>query len=299
MVQARQPRRKLDGVLLLDKPGGMSSNAALQAARRLYRAEKAGHTGTLDPLATGLLPLAFGEATKFSQSLLDADKRYLATVELGARTDTGDAEGEVIRRSAVAVSEASLLEALARFRGEIEQVPPMHSALKRDGVPLYALARRGVVVERAPRRVRIHALDLVVREGSRLQLDVRCSKGTYIRSLADDLGEALGCGAHLAALRRTAIGRFEVADAIGLDALERMDEAARERALAPADALVAGLARVDLDPEQGGRFGHGQPVRLPGLAAGLPVRVYGSGRFLGIGLTREDGLVAPQRLVAA
>ncbi|HWS12283.1 MAG TPA: tRNA pseudouridine(55) synthase TruB [Rhodocyclaceae bacterium] len=299
MVQARQPKRKLDGVLLLDKPGGMSSNAALQAARRLYRAEKAGHTGTLDPLATGLLPLAFGEATKFSQSLLDADKRYLATVELGARTDTGDAEGAVIRRSAVAVSEASLLEALARFRGEIEQVPPMHSALKRDGVPLYALARRGVVVERAPRRVRIHALNLVARQGARLELDVRCSKGTYIRSLADDLGETLGCGAHLAALRRTAIGRFEVADAIGLDALERMDEAARERALAPADALVADLARVDLEPDQAVRFGHGQPVRLPGLAPGLPVRVYESGRFLGIGLAREDGLVAPQRLVAA
>lgn len=298
MVHARQPRRRLDGVLLLDKPGGMSSNAALQAARRLFRAEKAGHTGTLDPMATGLLPLAFGEATKFSQLLLDADKRYLARLELGVRTDTGDADGEVMRRSAVAVDGAALLGALARMRGEIVQIPPMHSALKRGGVPLYKLARRGVVVERAPRRVRIGALDIVAWQGTRLELDVLCSKGTYIRSLADDLGEALGCGAHLTALRRTAIGRFEVAQAVALHDLERLDEAARELLLAPVDALVADMPRVDLEAEPAGRFRNGQPVRFPGLAAGELVRAYAAGRFLGLGLAKADGLVAPQRLVA-
>src|SRR4029079_13276775 len=207
-------RRRLDGILVLDKPAGISSNAALQHAKRLFEAAKAGHSGTLDPLASGVLPVLFGEATKFSSFLLDADKEYLADVRLGVRTKTGDAEGEVISRSAVTIDDAALEPALARFRGEIDQVPPMHSALKYGGRPLYEMARRGVTVPRAPRRVAIHALELIERSGDLLRIRVACSKGTYVRVLAEDLGAALGPGAHLAALRRTIAGRFTLAQAV-------------------------------------------------------------------------------------
>ncbi|MDD5248269.1 MAG: tRNA pseudouridine(55) synthase TruB [Rhodocyclaceae bacterium] len=294
----RPPRRRVDGVLLLDKPPGLTSNAALQKARWLFNAAKAGHTGTLDPLATGLLPLCFGEATKFAGELLDADKTYLAKVRLGVTTDTADAEGQVLETRAVDASAADALAVLARFRGEIEQVPPMYSALKRDGRPLYEYARAGIEVERAARRVTIYGLSLSNWRGDGFDLEVSCSKGTYVRTLAADIGAALGCGAHLAALRRTRIGALDVAAAVGLDALEALDMAARDARLSPADALLATLPRVDLTEIDTQRVLHGQGVRWSGLA-GERCRYYGTdGRFLGVGEVSADGWLNPKRLVA-
>jgi tRNA pseudouridine55 synthase len=294
----RPPRRRIDGVVLLDKPGGMSSNAALQKAKWLYNAAKAGHTGTLDPMATGLLPLCFGEATKFSGELLGADKRYEATLRLGVVTDTADADGAVLQTRAVAVSREQVEGVLARFRGEIEQVPPMHSALKRDGRPLYEYARKGIEVARAPRRVIIHALELVRLEGDRLDIAVDCSKGTYVRTLAQDIGEALGCGAHLTALRRTRIGGLALLDAITLDALEVLAPAARDALLRPADALLAALPRLDLDATLAMRLTRGQAIRTGEVNPGR-LRLYGpDGRFLGLGEASEDGQVAPLRMIA-
>lgn len=294
----RVPRRRVDGVLLLDKPLGATSNAALQTAKRLLRAEKAGHTGTLDPLATGLLPLVFGEATKFSQLLLDADKRYAARVQLGVRTTTGDAEGEVMAVRPVTVDEEGLGATLGRFRGRIVQVPPMHSALKQGGVPLYELARRGETVERAGRSVDIRALTLIGFDGDVVDLDVVCSKGTYVRTLAEDLGEELGCGAHVAALRRVGIGPFEVAQAVTLDALEALSEAQRDERLLPVDALVLHLPRVELRADEARRFMNGGDVLTGGEVAPGPRRVYADTRFLGLGDVLADGRLRPRRLVA-
>ena len=270
----RVPRRAVHGVLLLDKPLGLSSNDALQKAKRLFRAEKAGHTGTLDPLATGLLPLCFGAATKFSQVSLDADKRYLATVRLGATTATGDAEGEVLRERPVDVSDAQLAAACRALTGEIDQVPPMHSALKHEGKALYEYARQGVEIERAARRVTIHAIDIVSRHDALVVLDVTCSKGTYIRTLAQDLGEALGCGAHLAALRRTGSGPQSLDGAVTLDRLAALDEAQRDALLLPVDVLLADAPVVRLDDSEAGRFLSGlrRRVRLDDVPQ---VRVYG------------------------
>jgi tRNA pseudouridine55 synthase len=297
----RRERRKLDGVLLLDKPSGMSSNAALQAAKRLLNALKAGHTGTLDPLASGLLPLCFGEATKFAHALLDADKRYRAVLVLGVRTDTGDAEGTAIARRPVKVDSQRLAAAVARFVGDIDQLPPMYSALKRDGRPLYELARQGIEVERAPRRVRIGAIEVLAFAGERLELDVRCSKGTYIRSLADDLGEALGCGAHLAALRRTATGGFSLARAVTLEEIEALSAEERDaRLLLPADALVADLPRIDLDAERSRLMLQGRSIAVSDGGESGRRRVYDDARrFLGLAELREDGLLYPLRLVAS
>lgn len=296
-MQRKIPRRIVDGVLLLDKPQGLTSNAALQTARRLLNAAKAGHTGTLDPMASGLLPLTFGEATKFSQILLDADKTYEAGVRLGIDTDTGDAEGEVIRRREVDVDRERLLAVLAGFSGEIEQVPPMHSALKRDGKPLYEYARAGIELEREARRVTIHALELLDFAGDRFVIRVRCSKGTYIRSLAMDIGAALGCGAHLDALRRTAIGGFEVGDAVMLPLLEATQQELRDALLAPVDALVAHFDRVDLDAAQELAILQGRALRLAHTGAGT-VRVYGVHRFLGLAEWHGDGSLRPKRLIA-
>ena len=234
-TRPRQVRRALHGVLLLDKPLGLSSNDALQKAKWLLRAEKAGHTGTLDPLATGLLPLCFGAATKFSQVSLDADKRYLATLRLGLRTSTGDREGEVIAQRPVHVDRAAVNAACAQFVGPISQVPPMHSAIKKDGRALYEYARAGIEVERAPRAIRIHAITVVAWHDDEVVIDVTCSKGTYIRTLAEDIGQALGCGAHLSALQRTGSGSLQLADATTLDALADMTEAQREARLMPPD----------------------------------------------------------------
>src|SRR5208282_2117359 len=208
------PRRRIDGVLLLDKPKGLSSNAALQRAKRLYQADKAGHTGTLDPLATGLLPICFGDATKFAHALLDADKTYVAVVRLGMTTTTGDAEGEVVATHPVTASAPDVERVLRRFIGRIAQVPPRHAALKRDGRPYYEYARQGVEIERHPRAVEIHALELLAWRGNEFELRVRCGKGTYIRALAEDIGAALGCGAHLSALSRTTSGNFTLGDAL-------------------------------------------------------------------------------------
>ncbi len=299
--RSKQPQRKIvrrqvDGVLLLDKPQGLSSNAALQIARRLLNAAKAGHTGTLDPMASGLLPLTFGEATKFSQMLLDADKTYEAVVQLGVETDSGDADGAVTATHSVAVSEARLNAALARFRGDIEQVPPMYSALKRDGKALYEYAREGIELEREARRVSIHALELLGFEGERFTIRVHCSKGTYIRSLAMDIGAALGCGAHLCALRRTGIGRFQLSQALSLEALEASAE--RDGLLQPADALVADFAAVELDDEASRSLLQGRVLQLGGGRAGELVRVYGPGGFLGLGQWQEAGRLAARRLIA-
>jgi tRNA pseudouridine55 synthase len=287
----------VDGVLLLDKPQGLSSNNALQKARWLYNAAKAGHTGTLDPMATGLLPLCFGEATKFAGELLDADKTYCATVRLGVVTDTADAEGKVLETRPVEAAESDVLATLERFRGEIEQVPPMHSALKRDGKPLYEYARAGIEVERAARRVCIHALSLSNWSGETFDLVVSCSKGTYIRTLAADIGAALGCGAHLTALRRTAIGSLDIANAIGLEALEALDLPARDARLFPADALLAELPRADLDAEGTGRVLHGQGVRWENRPGGRYRYYADDGSFLGIGEVSADGWLNPKRLV--
>jgi tRNA pseudouridine55 synthase len=298
-VRKARNERRVDGFLLLDKPLGASSNAVLQRARRLFRAQRAGHTGTLDPLASGLLPLCFGEATKFAGELLDAGKAYRACVVLGRRTTTGDAEGEVIEERPVEASLGQVRSALERFRGDIRQVPPMFSALKRDGVPLYAHARAGRTLEREARAVTIHALELRGFEGSRIDIEVACSKGTYIRVLAEDIGEALGCGAHLGSLVRTRVGPFTLDEAHGFARLEAMDEAARDGLLLPADALLGTWPAVELDPLEAQRFGHGQPVSVRPRPEGEgPCRVYGDGRFLGTGLTDAGGCLRPKRLIS-
>ena len=267
-------RRAVHGVLLLDKPLGVSSNDALQKAKRMLRAEKGGHTGTLDPLATGLLPLCFGAATKFSQVSLEADKAYRATLQLGRTTSTADAEGEVLQERAVALSREQIEATCRSFVGPIAQVPPMHSALKHEGRALYAYARAGIEIERAAREVTIRTIDIVEWQHDVLTIDVRCSKGTYIRTLAADIGEALGCGAHLAALRRTGSGALSLVDAHTLESLAALDEAARDALLLPADALLTDWPEIRLDDNDAGRFLSGMRRRLDANDAPC-VRVYG------------------------
>ncbi|VTU34611.1 tRNA pseudouridine synthase B [Variovorax sp. PBS-H4] len=252
--RTRVQRRPVHGVLLLDKPLGLSSNQALQKAKWLLRAEKAGHTGTLDPLASGVLPLCFGAATKFSQLHLDADKTYEATARLGVRTSTGDAEGEVIDQRPVAVTPADLARVQLQFTGPMRQVPPMHSALKKDGKALYEYAREGIEIERAARDVVIHTLALSQQSANEIRILASVSKGTYIRTLGEDIGEALGCGAHLRALRRTATGGFNASQCVTLDALEAMSEDERLAQLLPVESLVAGHASVMLEAEDAARF---------------------------------------------
>ena len=264
---ARVARRPVHGVLLLDKPLGWSSNQALQKAKWLLAAEKGGHTGTLDPLATGVLPLCFGAATKFSQMHLEADKVYQTVVRLGVTTTTADAEGEVLQTRPVEVSPHLINEALARFTGPIEQIPPMHSALKKDGKALYEYARAGIEVERAARHVTIHAITLLTDDSAAevptLSLEVACSKGTYIRTLAEDIGEALGCGAHLSALRRVRTGDFHIGACVALQTLEAMDMAHRLACLHPVDSLLPGHAPITLDADNAGRFLSGLRRRGP------------------------------------
>ena len=285
----------IDGALLLDKPLGLSSNAALQKAKKLLGAGKAGHAGTLDPLASGLLMVLFGEATKFAGPLLDADKEYVATLKLGERTSTGDAEGDVLETRKVPAGD--LAAVLDRFRGEIEQVPPMHSALKHKGVPLYRLARRGQEVERAPRRVRITELEMLEREGERLVLRVRCTKGTYIRVLAEDIGEALGCGAHLAGLRRTASGRFGVDDAVTLEALQDMSAEQRLARLLSLGALLEGLPQARLEAADELRLRQGQALKISGLQPGLCAVLTRDGAVIGLGTANGENL-RPLRLTS-
>ena len=267
-------RRAVHGVLLLDKPLGLSSNDALQKAKRLFQAEKAGHTGTLDPLASGLLPLCFGAATKFSQTSLDADKRYTATLTLGQTTTTGDLEGALVQERPVRMTRAEIDAASLRFTGPIDQRPPMHSALKHEGRALYEYARDGIEIERATRSIVIHRIDIVDWQATTLVLDIACSKGTYIRTLAEAIGEALGCGAHLAALRRTGSGPLSIGDAVTLDDLAALDEAARDARLLPPDVLLADWTAMRLAADEAGRFltGLRRRVEAPDCAR---VRVYG------------------------
>lgn len=295
--RTRVQRRPVHGVLLLDKPLGLSSNQALQKAKWLLRAEKAGHTGTLDPLATGVLPLCFGAATKFSQLHLDADKTYEATARLGIKTATGDAEGEVIAERLVHVTSEDLARVEAQFTGPIRQVPPMHSALKKDGKALYEYAREGVEVERTPRDVVIHKLELSVIGDDVIRILASVSKGTYIRTLGEDIGEALGCGAHLSSLRRTATGGFVEAQCITLEALEAMDEEERLAQLLPAEALVDGHSRVTLGVEDAARFLSGLR-RRGGWADADEVAVFGSDprAFLGTAHVTAGELI-PGRLL--
>lgn len=289
-------RQVVDGVLLLNKPVGITSNAALQKAKWLLNALKAGHTGTLDPFADGLLPLCFGEATKFSAYLLDADKHYRAVLHLGVTTTTGDPEGDVLSTREVIASEADLTALLPRFSGEIEQVPPMHSALKHQGRPLYEYARAGIEIDRPPRKVTIRSLRLIEYAPPRVVLDVQCSAGTYIRTLAQDIGAALGCGAHLTALTRLASGGFQLADAITLAELETLPPDARIAQLQTADCLLMHLPTLQLDAEQAHDLMQGRIVTLaetphPGL-----VRVYTLAQsFLGLAEIQENTLT-PRRL---
>jgi len=290
-------RRAVHGVLLLDKPLGLSSNQALQQAKRLYRAEKAGHTGTLDPLASGLLPLCFGAATKFAQVSLDADKAYRATLVLGQRTSTGDGEGALVEERPVNVDRAAIEAACARFTGSLSQLPPMHSALKHEGRALYEYAREGVEIEREPRRVQIHGIDIVEWRDAVLLIDVRCSKGTYIRTLAEDIGAALGCGAHLGALRRTASGPLTLERAVTLEQISALDDAGRDALLLPPDLMLARLPAVALADDEAGRFltGLRRRVMLPDAPS---VRVYGPapGAFLGSAHICAGELIADRLL---
>ncbi|PTU73942.1 tRNA pseudouridine(55) synthase TruB [Pseudomonas mangrovi] len=303
MVQVKRVRRNVSGIILLDKPRGFTSNAALQKVRWLLNAEKAGHTGSLDPLATGVLPLCFGEATKFSQYLLDADKGYEALMQLGVTTTTADAEGEVLQRREVKVSAADIEAALPRFRGQIEQIPPMYSALKRDGQPLYKLARAGEVVEREARSVTIARLELLGLEGEQARIAVACSKGTYIRTLVEDLGEVLGCGAHVIELRRTQAGPFDLAQTVTLEELEAAHEQggneAIDRFLLPSDSGLQHWPLLQFSEHSAYYWLHGQPVRAPEAPKFGMVRVQDhNGRFIGIGEVSEDGRIAPRRLIA-
>ncbi|BCA30880.1 tRNA pseudouridine(55) synthase TruB [Metapseudomonas otitidis] len=302
MAQVKRIRRDVSGILILDKPRGMSSNQALQKVRWLLNAEKAGHTGSLDPLATGVLPLCFGEATKFSQYLLDADKGYETVAQLGVTTTTGDAEGEVIERRDVTVGRDELEAALGRFRGEIQQVPPMYSALKKDGQPLYKLARAGEVVEREARSVTIARLELLAFDSTKATLSVSCSKGTYIRTLVEDLGQVLGCGGHVAELRRTQAGPFNLSQAISLEELEKAHaeggNEALDRFLLPSDSGLEHWPLVQLSEHSAYYWLHGQPVRAPEAPKFGMLRVQDhTGRFIGIGEVSDDGRIAPRRLI--
>ncbi len=295
-MQVKKTWKQVDGVLLLDKPKGFTSNDALQKVRRLFSAAKGGHTGTLDPMATGLLPLCFGEATKFSADLLNADKTYEALVKFGVTTDSGDAEGVVIATATVNVEKDDIFRVLPQFTGDILQTPPMHSALKRDGRPLYELARQGIVVEREARAVTVHAIDFLDFSGDTLSIRVSCSKGTYIRVLASDIGNALGCGAHLIGLRRTEVADLNLANSVTLAELEALDESQRLERLQPVDALLLSLSILAVEGEAAERFRHGNPIDLPDGYSGK-IRVYADQRLIGVGEPGSDGRLWPKRLV--
>lgn len=294
--------RNISGVLLLNKPKGISSNRALQRVRAMLNASKAGHTGNLDPMATGLLPLCFGEATKFSSYLLDADKAYIATARLGQVSDTGDAEGNIIQERPVPeLNEAQIKEAMARFLGDIEQVPPMYSALKQNGQPLYKLAREGKTVERKARSVTIFDLELIEWNAPDLTFSVRCSKGTYVRTLAEDIGETLGCGAHLVMLHRTHTGGFTGDEMLEFDRLqaERDLEQSLDGYLLATDVLVAHFPKKDLSAEETARILHGQDIACDQVYSDK-VRLYDDqGRFIGLAESAEAGRLQPKRLVVS
>lgn len=302
MVQVKRKKRAVNGVLILDKPLTFSSNAALQKVRWLFNAEKAGHTGSLDPLATGVLPICFGEATKFSQYLLNADKCYEVVIQLGVTTTTGDAEGQVVASKAVNSTEQDLLAVLPDFRGEISQIPPMYSAIKKDGQPLYKLARAGEVVDRAPRQITIDKLELMAFSGDQAKLTVACSKGTYIRTLVEDIGHKLGCGAHVKALCRTEAGPFQLSQTITLEQLIELQEKegckVLDQFLLPIDAGLTHWPVIQLSEHTSYYWLHGQPVRVPDAPLDTYIRVQDQqGRFIGIGEVANDGRLAPKRLI--
>lgn len=303
MARRRNRGRNVNGVLLLDKPVGITSNAALQIVKRLFNANKAGHTGSLDPLASGLLPLCLGEATKISGFLLSADKSYRAVCKLGVVTDSADADGEIRETRPVGqITPARVQEVLESFLGKTNQIPPMHSAIKRDGMPLYKLAHQGIVVEREPREITIHELKLVRFEGDELEIDVRCSKGTYIRTLAEDIGEALGCGAHIAALCRTGFGALDDFEMHSLESLETICEqegvAGLDKLLLPMESMLPDWPEVQLSADASFYLSQGQAVFVPQIKDRGWVRLYGlEKRFLGLGTVLDDGRVAPKRLL--
>ncbi|MCK4703874.1 MAG: tRNA pseudouridine(55) synthase TruB [Gammaproteobacteria bacterium] len=302
MSRRKRKGRPVDGVLLLDKPLGISSNSALQQVKNLYGAAKAGHTGSLDPLATGMLPICFGEATKISAFLLDADKRYRFTCQLGSTTSTGDAEGEVLEtRDCSNIKLADVESVLPDFIGEIDQIPPMYSALKHNGQRLYKLAREGVEVERKPRTITIYDIVLHSLEGDLLDLEVQCSKGTYVRTLAEDIGEALGCGAHVAKLRRLSVGPYE-GEMYTAEKLHELFDPSREaldQILLPIESGVANWPDVHLGADAAFYVGQGQPILVPNAPTEGWVRIYDQQKFLGVGEIQDDGLVAPRRMIQA
>lgn len=305
MARRRNPGRGVSGILLLDKPLGLTSNEALQRVKRLYRASKAGHTGSLDPLASGLLPCCLGDATKFSAFLLDADKRYRVRIRLGVTTTTADAEGDVLARVEVkGIDEGRVKEVLRDFRGGIDQLPPMYSALKHQGQRLYKLARQGVEVERQPRRIQIYALDLLSLELPEIELDVHCSKGTYVRTLAEDIGRALGCGGYVNRLRRTGVGPYaeSAASFVPLERIETLahaeDLGAVDELLLPLDSALGHWPAVRLSADADFYLRQGQAVLIPQAPTEGLVRLYdASARFLGVGLILDDGKVQPKRLI--
>lgn len=298
----RNKGRDISGIILLDKPTGMTSNAALQRVKRLFNANKAGHTGNLDPMASGLLPVCLGEATKVSGFLLDSNKHYVGTCKLGERTDSGDADGVVVQtRQVEEYNEAHILEVFSQFKGEISQIPPMHSAIKVDGQPLYKLAHQGIEIERKPRRVNIFNLDLVRQAEDELDIDVRCSKGTYIRTLVQDIGEELGCGAHLNALRRAGAGPFSIENSITLTELEQLSEegfAAMDAHLLRMESALADWPQLTLTQDSTHYLRQGQAVQVPKAPSRGWVCLFADdARFLGVGQILGDGRVAPRRLI--
>ncbi|MCE9679098.1 tRNA pseudouridine(55) synthase TruB [Shewanella sp. AS1] len=307
---ARKPKgRFVDGIVLLDKDTGMSSNFALQRVKRIYNAAKAGHTGALDPLATGMLPICLGEATKFSQHLLDADKRYLVTAKLGERTDTSDSDGEVVQTRPLTFTQEQLEQCLEHFRGDTLQVPSMYSALKYQGQPLYKYAREGKEVPREARPITVYELNFIKLEGDELTLDIHCSKGTYIRTIIDDLGEMLGCGAHVIMLRRTAVAHYPYEKMVTLEQLgallaqaqenERSPKELLDPLLLPMDTAVADFKEINVSQELAHYLMNGNPVQVANLPVDELVRItLGESRqFVGIGAMNDDGLLAPKRLV--
>lgn len=303
MSRPRKKGRDVHGVFLLDKPQGMSSNDILQKVKRLFQANKAGHTGALDPLATGMLPICLGEATKFSQFLLDSDKRYQVTAKLGERTDTSDAEGQVVEARAVNVGEAEIIAALDQFRGDILQVPTMFSALKHNGKPLYEYARQGITVEREARPITIFELRFIEYSAPYLTLEVHCSKGTYIRTLVDDLGEVLGCGAHVTVLRRLAVANYPIEAMISYEDLQNLSEnqplEALDQHLLPLDTAVESLPKINLTAEQTKAVGFGQRVKFENINQTYgQVRLFSeNGQFLGVAEITNDNVIRPSRMV--
>lgn len=302
MANRRRKGRPVNGVLLLDKPAGLSSNRILQQVKHLFRAAKAGHTGSLDPIATGMLPLCFGEATKISAFLLDADKRYRFTCQLGVTTTTGDTEGEVVQsRDCSGISRADIEKLLPDYSGEIEQIPPMYSALKHNGQRLYKLAREGIEVERQPRKVTIYSIKLLSYEQGQVELEVHCSKGTYVRTLAEDIGEALGCGAHITVLRRLSVGPYQ-GDMISIEQLRDIAVngiEALDQTLLPIESGVVNWPDVHLGADAAFYMSQGQPVMVPHAPTEGWVRIYDQQRFLGLGEVQDDGRVAPRRMIQA